>query len=84
MSTRFNYLQRNRDLKEMSSTEAIEMVHWFNEKAFDIPREYLLTDFESLKSANELARTPLPPGTEQFLSVGNSNALFFRGLGKVN
>ena len=68
----------------MGSTEAIELIHWFNEKAFDISREYLLENYELLKAEHEAEKTPLPDGTDQYLQLTNSNLLFFRGLARVN
>ena len=46
-SSRFNNLHSEVDLKKMNSRQAIDLINWFNEYAFDIPREKLFLSFES-------------------------------------
>ena len=43
---------------------AIQMVQWFNEKAFDIQSDYLLANFEALTADAESTKTPLPNGSD--------------------
>ena len=81
-SSRFSHLQEDADLKRMSAQQAIELIHWFNECAFNIPREYLLSNYNPQFYID--AQMPMPDRSEQCLILTNSNLLFYRGLSKVN
>lgn len=81
-SSRFSHLQEDADLKRMGTVQAVELVHWFNEHAFGIPREYLLSNYNPQFYAE--AQMPMPDRSEQCLLLTNSNLLFYRGLARIN
>ena len=42
LSGRFGYLHEDSDLKSMSSEQALQLIHWFNQEAFSVSRDKLV------------------------------------------
>ena len=60
----------------MNSRQAIDLINWFNEYAFNIPREKLFLSNDS--------NVNLPESAEQLIFITNNNIMLLQGLQKVN
>ena len=81
-SNRFSYMHEDNDLKKMSSVQAQEIIHWFNQEAFGINRASLLDNFSQQFYTDE--GLPVPEKVDQCITLINSNLLAYKGLAKIN
>ena len=77
-SSRFNHLHEDNDLKQMTSVQAQEILFWFNEEAFGVPRSSMLDNFSAQFYHDE--GLPLPDKVENAITLVNSNLLAYKGL----
>ena len=66
----------------MTSHQAQEIVHWFNEEAFGINRQSLLDNYSAQFYQDE--GLPVADRVENCVVLLNSNLLMYKGLAKVN
>ena len=66
----------------MTSVQAQEIIHWFNEEAFGFDRASLLDNYSPQFYADE--GLPLPEKVDACVTLINSNLLAYRGLAKIN
>ena len=45
-STRFSHLHEDSELKRMSTHQAAQLLHWFNEQAFEVNSDYMLSNYD--------------------------------------
>ena len=81
-SNRFNHLHSDDDLKRMSTVQALEIVHWFNEEALGVPRGKLLDNFSVEFFSQE--GLPVEKNLDQCVQLLNANMLTYKGLAKIN
>ena len=81
-SHRFNHLHEDNDIKKMSSQQALELIYWFLEEAFDIKKDDLLINYPH--NFSPLTNLPHPDKSETCFKILNANILFFQGMAKIN
>lgn len=81
-SNRFAHLQEDADIKKMTSLQAQQIVHWFNEEAFGISRQSLLDNYSAQFYHDE--GLPVAEKVDQCVVLLNSNLLAYKGLARVN
>ena len=66
----------------MTSGQAQEIIHWFNEEAFGVSRSSLLDNFSAQFYSEE--GLPLPDRIDQCIILINNNLLAYKGIAKIN
>ena len=74
-TSRFNNFRSESDLRNMNSAEAIELVSWFNEYAFNCPRERLFCSDE---------RNLFHESAARLMFIVNNNLMLLQGIHRVN